>query len=59
MIKKDKEEIYDFMKDCQKKELVDKIINYKDLIDGKKTIADQKAMERRESLAKRQKQQKE
>ena len=54
MIKKEKEEIYDFMKDCQKKELIEKILNYKELVDAKKERAEQKSRERREAAAKRQ-----
>ena len=42
------------MKDCQKKELIEKILNYKELVDAKKERAEQKSRERREAAAKRQ-----
>jgi hypothetical protein len=44
----------DFMKDCQKKDLIEKIINYKELIDAKKTRADQRLRDRKEVNHKKQ-----
>jgi len=42
-----REEILDEMRDCPKKDLIEKILNYKDNIDDKKRKAEMRANEKR------------
>lgn len=48
MIKKSKQEIIDQMRDCSKKDLVEKILAYKELTETKRRKAEQKLQEKRQ-----------
>ncbi len=43
------------MKDCQKRELIDKILKYKEQMDGKKVRSEQRNKEKKDALAQREK----